>query len=108
MPVQRTVNWSVLISGSGEPVFQSKLIVESVRTRVGVPVNGFVLEWFEKYSPCRPVPLPTAELLKKLAVTTELTSFDNAATALTATLFVSTNGPVYKSELVVGVELSTV
>src|SRR5687768_6950543 len=50
-PVQRTEKVSAPTDGSGEPVPQSKLIVESIRVSFGV-----VSVAVSKYSPLRPVP----------------------------------------------------
>src|SRR5437588_1780754 len=95
--------------GSGEPLPQLKFTVVSVRVSVGAPVNGAVGKELDQYCPKSPVPLPTTELLRKLALAIALASKPVLkALAVTAPELVTAKGPVYRSELVVGTVLSRV
>src|SRR5215471_9370444 len=95
--------------GSGEPLPQSKFTTASVRTKVGEPGNGFPGSALDQYCPTNPFPVPTTELLRKVAMATELaTSPLLNALAFTAAELVSTNGAVYKRELVPGTLPSSV
>ena len=76
---------------------------------MGVPVKGVAGKALDQYWPTKPVPLPIAELLRKVAMATALgTKPALNALALTAPELVSTNGAVYKRELVPGELLSRV
>jgi len=65
---QSTVKLVAPTSGLGPVVPQLKLMVAFVRTKTAAPVNGFVLDWFAKYWPSKPVPLPAAAELTKDAL----------------------------------------
>src|SRR6266481_5964864 len=96
-PVHRTTNESTLMLGSGEPLPQLKLTVASVRTSVGATLKVMFVNAVPvvvvQYWPKSPVPVPTVELLTKLALTEALSTAPALnAFAVTGTELEITNG----------------
>jgi len=84
---------------SGPELFQLKLMTASVRVNVGKVSKVTLVKTAElvlaQYWPSKPVPVPVAELLMKLAAAKPLLNAPAAAAmACKLALWVKTNGPV--------------